>query len=279
MEEEALKPGGLAALAPGSEPSDAELAACCATAYADPAVRWLLGGQLHPGGADLTRRTLQLAGLRPAERLLDVACGVGDSTFVAIREFGAQAIGIDYGDAAVASARDAADAAGVSASVSFVRGDAAALPFADGAFDLILCECSLSTFADKQRAVAEFRRVLAPGGRLAVSDVIVEGALPTSLTGAFATVACVGGALSSEGYRGLFEKAGLCNSASEPRVEDAERFASGIEDRLRGARLLGIAPPAGAPIGIEEAIGAARESRQAIAAGALGYAIFIAVAE
>src|ERR671923_304621 len=76
--------------------------------------------------------------------------------------------------------------------------------FADGEFDAVLCECSLSTFPDKGRAVAEMRRVLRPGGRVAISDVVTDHArLPEQLRGTVATLACVGGALPLAGYEQL----------------------------------------------------------------------------
>src|SRR5437764_8197870 len=108
--------------------SDDDLKHCCATAYANPAVRWLLGGELHPGGAALTRRTLELAELKAGQRLLDVACGSGTSTLLAASEFGATATGVEYGSAAVRTAREAASASGDANHVGFLQGDAETLP-------------------------------------------------------------------------------------------------------------------------------------------------------
>ncbi len=275
MSERAASLPGIPELAAGGEPEGDGFKACCAGAYADPAVRWLLGEELHPGGEATTRRTLELADLQPGQRLLDVASGSGASAILAARDLGAKAVGVEYGADAVRAAGDLAAASGLGDRVGFLRGDAEALPFAEGSFDVVLCECSLCIFPDKQRAAAELRRVLRPGGRLALSDVVVEAPLPSQLSGTLATVACVGGALSLVGYEELLGRAGLRVSARELCREDANLFTRGIEERLRGARLLGIAPPAGAPIGVEEAITATRLARQAIASGTLGYAILI----
>jgi arsenite methyltransferase len=174
--------------------ADGDVKACCAAAYRHPAVRWLLGGELHPGGEATTRRSLDLIGIRPGERLLDIASGLGTSALLAAREYGCLVAGIEYGGEMIAEASRSADAAGLSDRVGFSAGDAEALPFEDGRFDAVLCECSLCTFQAKQRALAEIRRVLAPGGRLALSDVVVDRPrLPPKLDGVLATVACIGG--------------------------------------------------------------------------------------
>lgn len=254
-----------------------DLKRCCAAAYASPAVLWLLGGELHPGGVALTRRTLELAELRAGERVLDVACGSGTSAVLAASEFAANVTGIEYGREAIDAARTAASASGCGERVRFVQGDAERLPVADDQFDVVLCECALCTFPDQWRAVAEFRRALRPGGRLALSDVVVEsGPFATPLSGAIAMIACIDGALSSAGYRQLLRQGGLTVRRSESRPHDAETFVQRIEDRLRGARLLGIAPPPGSPLGVDDAIEAARQARREIASGRLGYTIFVA---
>lgn len=268
-----------AMLAPEAELGGEELKACCAAAYGHPAVRWLLGDELHPGGEETTRRALRMTGAGGGDRLLDVASGTGASALLAAREFGVHAVGVEYGGEAVGQARAAATDSGLGGRVGFLTGDAEALPVEDSSFDLVLCECSLCTFPDKQRAVAEIRRVLRPGGRLALSDVVADaGRLPERLRGAVATVACVGSALSAAGYEELLSQGGLDVVASESRAEDAERFASRIEERLRGARLLGFGSVAGVPFEVEEPIELARIARRAISEGALGYAIFAAVA-
>lgn len=260
--------------------SPEEVKACCASVYEHPAVRWLLGGELHPGGEATTRRALELITLRPGARLLDVASGSGASALLAARDFGARVTGIDYGEQAVIGATAAARAEGLEDLATFIHGDAEALPVPDESFDAVLCECSLCTFPDKPVAVAQMRRVLRPGGRVAISDVVIDpDRLPQELLGPFATIACVGSALSREGYQELLEEAGLEVFAVEARGEDTGRFAERIEERLRGARLLGVDRLVGSPFGIEEAIELTRLARGAIADGALGYAIFAAAAE
>jgi arsenite methyltransferase len=251
--------------------------ACCAALYQHPAVRWLLGDELHPGGSTTTRRALQLIGVGPDDRLLDVASGTGASALLAAREFGCEAVGVDYSEEAVAGANDAADAEDPPRSVGFVRGDAEALPLPAASFDAVLCECSLSSIPDKPRALAEIGRVLKPGGRLALSDVVADRArLPEALDGPLAAFACVGEALSKPGYERLLTAAGFRPTAVESRDEDAAALAQRVEDRLRGARLLGLDRAAGSPIATSDLIEIVAAARRAIADGALGYAIFAA---
>jgi arsenite methyltransferase len=282
-----------------------EVKACCAAAYEHPLIRWLLGGELHPGGEATTLRSLELLGIGPGERLLDVASGSGASARLAARERGCEVVGVDYGEATVAGARAAAaspadrpdpapspadrpDPAPSPADrpdpapsppdrVSFVVGDAESLPLADSEFDAVLCECSLCVFPDKPRAVAEMARVLRAGGRVAISDVVADRArLPAGLRGTMATVACVGDALDEAGYRRLLEWAGFEVVAVESRDADAAALAERVRDRLRGARIVAAGQLAALPGGIDAAIELAGVARDAIADGTLGYSIFIA---
>lgn len=254
-----------------------DVKACCAAAYEHPLIQWLLGGELHPGGEATTRRSLELLGLGPGERLLDLASGTGASALLAARERGCAVVGLDYGEGAVAAARAAAAAVSPPAPVEFVAGDAESLPFSDREFDAVLCECSLCTFGDKRRAVAEIARVLRAGGRVAISDVVADrDRLPAELGGTLATVACVGEALDERGYRELLESAGFEIVAVESRDEDAAALADRVRDRLRGARIAAAGQLDGLPGGIEGAIELATLARDSIAVGALGYSILAA---
>jgi len=158
-----------------------------------------------------------------------------------------------------------------------MEGDAEAFPFADGSFDAALCECSLSTFSHKERALAELHRVLCPGGRLAISDVISDhDRLPDSLAEAMAQVACIGSALPEHGYENLLTDAGFDVLAWERCDHEAVAMAERLVDRLRGARVLGFGDVAQAGFSLDEAIDLASLATEAIAEGALGYAILAA---
>jgi arsenite methyltransferase len=171
---------------------DGDPKGCCASLYESDAARWLLDGELHPGGERLTLRLAELAQLAPGQRVVDVACGTGATALLLARELGAEVVGVDLGARTIERAQREVRAAGLADRARFVHGDAEALPLADASFDLALSECSLCTFPDKQRAVSEMARVLRPGGTIAVADVTARlDELPAALSTAAARIACV----------------------------------------------------------------------------------------
>ena len=240
-------------------------------------MRWLLGGELHPGGQTLTRRAFELIRLDADDWLLDVGSGDGTTVMLGAREHGCHATGVEYGAGAVEDARARAAELELDDRVEFVPGDAGALPLGDANFDAVISECSLCTFADKGGAIEEIRRVLVPGGRLALSDAVaeVEG-LPGRLRGAMGAIACVGEALPPGGHRELLEGAGFEVVAQEDRTADAIEMADGIADRVRGAKVLGLDdlfPLNGGAAAALELLG---EARAAIADGRIGYVLLAA---
>lgn len=251
--------------------------ACCAELYQAPAVRWLLDGQLHPGGEALTLRAAALAGIGPDSRVLDVASGAGTSALRLARELGAEVVGVELAEGAVAAAREAAKEAGLEGRVSFEEGDAASLPLPDASFDAVLCECSLCLFEDKRAVVRDIARVLRPGGAAAIADVTADRErLPAPLRSATARLACVGAALPVEGYGRLLHEAGLDVERVEQRDDALAAMAERVDARLRAARILRV--PALEPYrsDLHAAIELSRLAQQAIADGMLGYALVVA---
>ena len=251
-----------------------DAAACCAALYEHAGVRWLLGGELHPGGPALTRRAFDLLGLSADDRLLDVASGDGATVILAAAERGCGATGVDYGERLVEEARRRADARGLGERVEFVRADAGSLPFADGMFEAAISECALCVLGDKATAIGEVRRVLCPGGRVAIADVVADvERLPPALRGRLGAVACVGDALAPGAHGELLRATGFEVLAEEDRSQDALAMVDRITDRLRGAKVLGIGAPTAIEGGVRAALELAAEARAAIADGRIGYTL------
>jgi arsenite methyltransferase len=248
---------------------------CCAQLYESDAVRWLLDGQLHPGGDQLTLRLARLAGIARGHRVLDVACGSGGTVMLLARSLHCTAVGVDLGARAIEQATDAARRAQLDGRASFVLGDAEALPLADAGFDVALSECSLCTFPDKRRAVAEMARVVQPGGTIAIADVTADrDALPAPLRSAAAGIACVADACPADDYVALLRDAGCEPFAIEPHDAELAAMADRVEARLRVARML--VPPGEQRERVADAASLARMAIDAIARGTLGYALIAA---
>jgi ubiquinone/menaquinone biosynthesis C-methylase UbiE len=148
------------------------------------------GAPLRPGGLALTEALVDLAGFHVGETVADVGCGLGASTRL-MRRLGVAAIGVDLVDSVAGEDRDAPP---------FVVADGARLPFADASLDGVLCECSLSTMADRAQALVEWRRALRSGGRLALSDVYSRAADGPG-AGRVATRAALLSAVAAAGFR------------------------------------------------------------------------------
>lgn len=256
----------------------ASVKSCCASAYSSAAARWLLGERFHPGGAALTSQLARSLQVGPGSVVLDVACGVGASIIQVAHETGADGLGLDLSDELLAKARSAAAAGELDGRVRFLEGDAEALPLEDGQVDAVLCECALCTFPDKRAAAGEMARVLRPGGRLALSDMIAEAArLPPEFVTLQGWVACVAGARPPDELRALLEDAGLRVERIRPADGALLGLLDRLEARLRLARMLDDSVPEGLrgrAAGGLELVAAARE---AVAAGALGYGVLSAV--
>jgi SAM-dependent methyltransferase/Ni2+-binding GTPase involved in maturation of urease and hydrogenase len=246
----------------GDDPS------CCAAFYQRPDVRYLLGDSLHPGGVRLTLALASELGLASGVRLLDVACGRGESLHAIVGRWPVSATGVDAGSWAAAGGTPFA----------FVRGDAHALPFEDGTFDAVLCECGLSTFADPARALAEIHRVLAPKGRLAMSDMVVEGPIPETLRPLSHAGACLAGAKSDAGYRALLGDARLRVERAWDESTALAETLSRIKRKLVGFALAKAsgAVPTDVTIDLGRARELVREAERTLRTGAVRYGAYIA---
>jgi SAM-dependent methyltransferase len=141
----------------------------------------LFMGAMGPGMRGEHRIALEMLALRPGDRVLDVACGPGNFT----REFARAApLGVVVGLDASRPMLERAVREANPPNVSYVRGDAGALPFRDGSFDAVCCFAALYFIEEPLRALDEIVRVLAPGGRVALMTSVNRGALPASATDA-----------------------------------------------------------------------------------------------
>src|SRR2546429_777700 len=141
-----------------------------------------------------------LAQLNPGEVVLDLGSGGGIDVLLSARRVGptGKAYGLDMTDEMLALARENQRKAGV-ANVEFLKGEIESIPLPDASVDVIISNCVINLSADKRRVLQEAHRVLKPGGRFAVSDVVVRGALPSVVRRSMeAWVGCVAGALEEE---------------------------------------------------------------------------------
>ena len=254
-----------------------DVKACCASAYASEAARWLLGDSFHPGGAALTSRLAAALDVAPGDTVVDVASGPGTSSIQVAKERGCAVIGVDLSAESVAAATSAAEAAGVADLVSFVEGDAERLPLERDSADGVLCECSLCIFPDKAAAAAEMARVLRPGARLALSDVTaVPELLPADLKNVAAWVACLGAAQSLETVGAVLEDSGLVVEETERHDAALGEMLGQVEGRLRLARLARSRLPDALAGGIDRGLELVRVAQAAVEDGTLGYGVVIA---
>jgi SAM-dependent methyltransferase len=166
-----------------------------------------------------------LADLRPGETVLDLGSGGGIDVLLSAQRVGptGQAYGLDMTDEMLALAEANKRRSGL-ANVAFLKGDIEAIPLPDASVDVIVSNCVINLAADKDRVLREAFRVLKPGGRFAVSDVVVRGEVPPALRRNLELWAgCVAGALSDREYEDKLARAGFTAIAIEvTRVYDAD---------------------------------------------------------
>ena len=171
-----------------------------------------------------------LAELKPGEVVLDLGSGGGIDVLLSARRVspGGKAYGLDMTDEMLALARDNQRKAGVG-NVEFLKGEIENIPLPDNSVDVIISNCVINLSADKGRVLREAFRVLKPGGRFAVSDVVTRGEIPEAIReSVLLWVGCVAGALEADEYRAKLAAAGFEDIGIEPtriyRTEDALSF-------------------------------------------------------
>ncbi len=171
-----------------------------------------------------------LIDLQPGESVLDLGSGGGIDVLLSAKRVGptGKAYGLDMTDDMLALARENQKQAGVS-NVEFLKGEIENIPLPDDSVDVIISNCVINLSADKDRVLREAFRVLRPGGRFAVSDVVVRGSVPEAVRKSMLLwVGCIAGALEEGEYISKLTGAGFEDATVEPTrvysVEDARQF-------------------------------------------------------
>ena len=171
-----------------------------------------------------------LADLKPGEVVLDLGSGGGIDVLLSARRVGVtgKAYGLDMTDDMLTLARQNAAEAGVT-NVEFLKGQIESIPLPDASVDVIISNCVINLSGDKKRVLSEAFRVLKPGGRFAISDVVVKGEVPAAVRRSMELwVGCVAGALEQTEFTSLLSSVGFENPSIEPtriyKSEDARAF-------------------------------------------------------
>lgn len=204
-----------------------------------------------------------LAGLAPGDVVLDLGSGGGIDVLLSARRVGptGKAYGIDMTDEMLALARENQRKAGVD-NVEFLKGELEAIPLPDSSVDVIISNCVVNLSTDKDRALAEAFRVLKPGGRLAISDIVFQGDMGLIsrelLDDADAWSACISGALEERDFLARLSRAGFTaasievtnvydgspenNMCGAPSLPDGVQLASGFVRAVKPAPASGCSP-------------------------------------
>jgi len=222
-------------------------ASCCGSGTADPITVNLYSADeagAVPEAALLASlgcgNPTALAALAPGEVVLDLGSGGGIDVLLSARRVGPTglAYGLDMTDEMLALAERNRAAQGAT-NVRFLKGHIEAIPLPDEAVDVVVSNCVINLSTDKGQVLREAFRVLRPGGRFAVSDVVVQGALPAAVRADLeAWAGCVAGALEEGDYRRLLGEAGFTEIDVEvTRVHDAHELAEGATGACGAATL------------------------------------------
>jgi len=208
--------------------------------------------QSVPRGSDLglgCGNPQAIAALQPGETVLDLGSGAGFDSFLAARQVGetGRVIGVDMTPEMVAKAREHARQ-GACSNVEFRLGEIENLPVADSSVDVIMSNCVINLSPDKRRVFREAFRVLRPGGRLAISDVIATAQLPQAVRNDLALYSsCIGGAVTITELETMLRESGFDKIRIQPKVESREfirKWAPGrnIEDYVASAIIEAVKP-------------------------------------
>jgi SAM-dependent methyltransferase len=175
---------------------------------------------------------ITLASLQPGQTVLDLGSGAGLDCFFAAKKVGetGHVIGVDMTPEMLERARSSAKRMNIT-NVEFRQGYIEDLPVESNTVDVIISNCVINLSPDKSKVFAETFRVLKPGGKLAVSDIVTDGPLPESIKQSLSAWAgCVAGAVEASEYLGMMEAVGFTNVSVTPVFFDKETVDTALED-------------------------------------------------
>jgi ubiquinone/menaquinone biosynthesis C-methylase UbiE len=189
----------------------------CRPSYESGLEEKAAGGVMRPGGLALTARAFDYCAFAPGTDLVDVGCGTGITVEFLRDTYGLNAIGIDPSAVILERGRQR------NPDLPLLEGSGEQLPLAAGTMDGIVVECALSVMADKQKALAEFNRILVPGGRLIVTDLYARAATGTGAMGLRPT-SCLAGMTTREDWFSVLEFSGFTTELWEDHTPKLTEF-------------------------------------------------------
>lgn len=193
---------------------------------------------MHPGGLGLTKELGKKIFIKKESKVLDLACGTGTTTIFLAKELGCNITGIDLGQKNIEIAKKNSENMGTKIRTDFQVGDAENLRFENDTFDQIICECAFCLFPNKKLASEEIFRVTKKGGMIGISDIIIQGELPTNLRESLNQFICILEAKNKQEYEQYLQSAGFSNIVFDDKKNYLLGLIDDIKKRLFAAELL-----------------------------------------
>lgn len=190
--------------------------------YQQDAFRAAAGATFRPGGLELSAEMARSCGLTSGMHVLDLGCGVGSTASYLAQEWGVDTVGVD------SSADFLEEARGRDPRVTWLLGRAEEIPCETGTFDAVFCECFLSIVDEPERVLAEIRRVLKPGGYLALADMYLRLPEVAPPRGSLSAAACLCGAVGRTDVLSLVAGAGFALETWEDRSDPLKSLMASL---------------------------------------------------
>ena len=198
--------------------------------------------ELHNRGKQATVDLARLAEIQPEQHILDVGCGIGGPARTLAAEFGCRVTGIDISDEFCSAAQSLNELVGLSERISIRRADALALPFEDESFDIVWTQHASMNIADKQVLFTEMHRVLRPGGKLALHDVMAGPVQPVHFPVPWAPDPSISFLAEPEESRALILATGFEELSWQDQTQLTEDWWQNVRERASGKPLSPLNP-------------------------------------